>query len=144
MKILVKNLFPILLAILILSAGCEKQIQTSSRTPDSEKLFDYREMTLDNGLKVITLEDFSSPIVAVQSSERMRLKHEPMLPAIRGLGSYPTPLSLVPKHLSPERPVLILYPHRFNSYEDLSQMIIRSGLSPAETSPSAIAATTSL
>ena len=28
--------------------------------------FDYRQTTLENGLKVITLEDFSSPIVAVQ------------------------------------------------------------------------------
>lgn len=32
----------------------------------SEKLFDYRQITLDNGLDVITLEDFSTPIVAVQ------------------------------------------------------------------------------
>lgn len=32
----------------------------------SGKLFDYQQITLDNGLKVITLEDFSCPIVAVQ------------------------------------------------------------------------------
>ncbi len=32
----------------------------------SEKLFDYQQTTLDNGLKVITLEDFSCPIVSVQ------------------------------------------------------------------------------
>ena len=32
----------------------------------SEKLFDYQQIILDNGLKVITLEDFSCPIVAVQ------------------------------------------------------------------------------
>lgn len=31
-----------------------------------EKMFDYRKVTLDNGLDVITLEDFSTPIVAVQ------------------------------------------------------------------------------
>jgi len=31
-----------------------------------EKMFDYRQLTLDNGLQVITLEDFSTPIVAVQ------------------------------------------------------------------------------
>ncbi|MCE5187025.1 MAG: insulinase family protein [Planctomycetaceae bacterium] len=31
-----------------------------------EKLFDYQSITLDNGLNVITLEDFSTPIVAVQ------------------------------------------------------------------------------
>jgi len=30
-----------------------------------DKLFDYREITLDNGLRVVTLEDFSCPIVAV-------------------------------------------------------------------------------
>ncbi|MBI2824314.1 MAG: insulinase family protein [Planctomycetia bacterium] len=30
------------------------------------KLFDYREITLDNGLRLITLEDFSCPIVNVQ------------------------------------------------------------------------------
>jgi len=29
------------------------------------KLFDYRDITLDNGLRVVTLEDFSCPIVAV-------------------------------------------------------------------------------
>ncbi len=32
----------------------------------AEKLFDYKQITLDNGLEVITLEDFSCPIVAVQ------------------------------------------------------------------------------
>lgn len=32
----------------------------------SEHLFDFREITLSNGLKVITLEDFSAPIVTVQ------------------------------------------------------------------------------
>jgi zinc protease len=31
-----------------------------------EKLFDYQQITLDNGLEVITLEDFSCPIVSVQ------------------------------------------------------------------------------
>ena len=34
--------------------------------PAKQKLFDYREITLDNGLRVITLEDFSCPIVNVQ------------------------------------------------------------------------------
>jgi zinc protease len=33
---------------------------------DSSKLFDYQKTTLANGLTVITLEDFSCPIVAVQ------------------------------------------------------------------------------
>ena len=33
---------------------------------DSGKLFDYQQIMLDNGLDVITLEDFSCPIVSVQ------------------------------------------------------------------------------
>lgn len=32
----------------------------------ADRLFDFREITLSNGLKVITLEDFSAPIVTVQ------------------------------------------------------------------------------
>jgi zinc protease len=32
----------------------------------AEKLFDFQETTLDNGMRVVTLEDFSTPIVAVQ------------------------------------------------------------------------------
>ena len=38
----------------------------ADRPVGEKKLFDYRELTLDNGLKVITLEDFSCPIVNVQ------------------------------------------------------------------------------
>lgn len=38
----------------------------SAKSTDEQKLFDYREITLDNGLRVITLEDFSCPIVNVQ------------------------------------------------------------------------------
>ncbi|MDZ4857659.1 MAG: pitrilysin family protein [Candidatus Hydrogenedentes bacterium] len=33
---------------------------------DAPRLFDFQDITLENGLRVITLEDFSSPIVAVQ------------------------------------------------------------------------------
>ncbi|MCI0499063.1 MAG: insulinase family protein [Planctomycetales bacterium] len=44
--------------------------QANKITPNLESsaqpLFDYRKITLDNGLDVITLEDFSCPIVAVQ------------------------------------------------------------------------------
>ncbi|GMU83816.1 MAG: hypothetical protein AMXMBFR47_36860 [Planctomycetota bacterium] len=36
-----------------------------SIAPAGEKLFAYRETTLENGLRVVTLEDFSCPIVAV-------------------------------------------------------------------------------
>src|SRR6266702_7757548 len=32
---------------------------------DIGKMYDYRDVTLDNGLRVLTLEDFSCPIVAV-------------------------------------------------------------------------------
>ncbi|MCL4693282.1 MAG: insulinase family protein [Candidatus Hydrogenedentes bacterium] len=32
----------------------------------AEQLFDFHESTLDNGMRVVTLEDFSTPIVAVQ------------------------------------------------------------------------------
>src|SRR5712672_1406222 len=32
---------------------------------DTPKTFDYRDITLDNGLRVVTLEDFSCPVVAV-------------------------------------------------------------------------------
>ncbi len=38
--------------------------------------FDYQESTLDNGLKVITLEDFSCPIVAVQVWYHVGSKNE--------------------------------------------------------------------
>jgi zinc protease len=37
-----------------------------AQADDQRPLFDYRDITLDNGLRVITLEDFSCPIVAVQ------------------------------------------------------------------------------
>ncbi len=48
------------LTFLILSAGVSAAENTNSVS------FDYRQVVLDNGLRVITLEDFSCPIVAVQ------------------------------------------------------------------------------
>src|SRR5438105_3914025 len=39
-------------------------ILTSARA-DSPKMYDYRDVTLDNGLRVVTLEDHACPIVAV-------------------------------------------------------------------------------
>ena len=58
------NLFAILVLAFLTSISFG---QANKVTPESaEKLFDYRQITLDNGLKVITLEDFSCPIVAVQ------------------------------------------------------------------------------
>jgi zinc protease len=41
-----------------------------------EKPFDYRETVLDNGLKIISLEDFSCPIVAVQVWYHVGSKNE--------------------------------------------------------------------
>ncbi len=55
------TLLAIILFLTSLSFG-----QANKVKPQSEKLFDYQQITLDNGLKVITLEDFSCPIVAVQ------------------------------------------------------------------------------
>jgi len=46
--------------------GIEKGLFPDVREPAAQKLFDYRQIELDNGLKVVTLEDFSCPIVAVQ------------------------------------------------------------------------------
>jgi len=40
-------------------------------------LFDYREVTLGNGLRVVTLEDFSCPIVAVQMWYHVGSKDDP-------------------------------------------------------------------
>ncbi len=57
-----------LLVVLLSTTVCFGQSQRvkTSLSPTSGKTFDYRLMTLDNGMEVITLEDFSSPIVAVQ------------------------------------------------------------------------------
>jgi len=57
--------------ISFLVTGCEEVIipiegSKDVRTVTEVRLFDYRETELDNGMKVITLEDFSCPIVAFQ------------------------------------------------------------------------------
>jgi zinc protease len=54
----------LLTVITTLSFGQANRIKPEAPTP--EKLFDYEQIKLDNGLRVITLEDFSCPIVAVQ------------------------------------------------------------------------------
>lgn len=46
------------------------------KKPAKEKLYDYREIELDNGMKVITLEDFSCPIVAFQVWYHVGSKNE--------------------------------------------------------------------
>ena len=59
------SLFIIILSLLTsISFGLGNKVKPE--TPAVEKLFDYQQITLDNGLQVITLEDFSCPIVAVQ------------------------------------------------------------------------------
>ena len=47
-----------------------------SNAGDPNKLFDYQKTKLDNGLTVITLEDFSCPIVAVQIWYNVGSKNE--------------------------------------------------------------------
>jgi zinc protease len=61
-----------LLALVVLSAttGCRR------RPEAAEVQFDYRRIELDNGLDVITLEDFSCPIVAVQLWYHVGSKNE--------------------------------------------------------------------
>lgn len=50
------------LVICAFLTGCKK----SAPQTQQDKPFDYQKVTLENGLTVITLEDFSCPIVAVQ------------------------------------------------------------------------------
>ena len=54
--------------LLSASAVClSRAVPLQPQSPAAaEKAFDYRHITLDNGMNVISLEDFSSPIVAVQ------------------------------------------------------------------------------
>jgi len=51
-------------------------VNSASEEEMSEKMFDYRHIELDNGLDVITLEDFSCPIVAVQIWYHVGSKNE--------------------------------------------------------------------
>lgn len=58
-----------LLGILLFISFCSHCVAQGNKIKpelDSGKLFDYQQITLDNGLEVITLEDFSCPIVSVQ------------------------------------------------------------------------------
>ena len=52
----------ILIALILTVVGCDRDVE---KIADSTN-FDYQQIKLDNGLKVITLEDFSCPIVSVQ------------------------------------------------------------------------------
>ncbi len=66
-----KVLGPAFAALLILSGW------SRARASDETKLFDYRDITLENGLRVITLEDFSCPIAAVQMWYHVGSKNDP-------------------------------------------------------------------
>ena len=59
------TLLAIILFLTSLSFGQGNKVKPQIPV-SSDKLFDYQQITLDNGLQVITLEDFSCPIVAVQ------------------------------------------------------------------------------
>jgi zinc protease len=54
-------IFSLLAGLVFLCVGCQRE-----RPGEAAAQFDYRHIELDNGLDVITLEDFSCPIVAVQ------------------------------------------------------------------------------
>ena len=47
-----------------------------AKVEKSEKLYDYRQIELANGMKVVTVEDFSCPIVAVQVWYHVGSKNE--------------------------------------------------------------------
>jgi zinc protease len=55
-----------MILLISLTSLCAAQGNKINPTLKSDRLFDYQQITLDNGLKVITLEDFSCPIVSVQ------------------------------------------------------------------------------
>ena len=56
-----------ILVPIIFAAGCQQSRSVAElQTPSKTAAFDYRHIELDNGLDVITLEDFSCPIVTVQ------------------------------------------------------------------------------
>ncbi len=63
----------------LLGGACEEVIiypEHVSEQKTAKPLFDYQEIELDNGLRVITLEDFSCPIVAVQVWYHVGSKNE--------------------------------------------------------------------
>ena len=69
------------LAFILIAGGCEEVIiypeaGSEARPAESQRLFDYQEIELDNGLGVITLEDFSCPIVTVQVWYHVGSKNE--------------------------------------------------------------------
>jgi zinc protease len=55
-----------MILLISLTSLCAAQGNKNKPPLKSDRLFDYQKITLDNGLEVITLEDFSCPIVSVQ------------------------------------------------------------------------------
>ncbi|MHC4772406.1 MAG: M16 family metallopeptidase [Planctomycetota bacterium] len=72
-KLLLRISLLLLTAGLCLGLGNKARPQLGS---PNEKLFDYQHITLDNGMEVISLEDFSCPIVAVQVWYKVGSKDE--------------------------------------------------------------------
>ncbi|MHC5060631.1 MAG: M16 family metallopeptidase, partial [Planctomycetota bacterium] len=78
-KIAFGSLLGLVLAMTLLGGGCEEVIIYPGQVTEpkaAKPLFDYRQIELDNGLQVITLEDFSCPIVAVQVWYHVGSKNE--------------------------------------------------------------------
>ncbi len=74
---LIRIVTALVLTVAVFWSGCEEvQRRNPSNPPTEDKLFDYRQITLENGLRVITLEDFSSPIVAVDLWYHVGSKNE--------------------------------------------------------------------
>jgi zinc protease len=64
-----------LLCAILAFSGCGPAASQPPKAK-SDRLFDYKEKDLSNGLKVITLEDFSMPVVAVQVFYHVGSKNE--------------------------------------------------------------------
>ncbi len=78
-KITFGSLLCLALLFTLSAGGCEEAIiypKPVSKPKTAKPLFDYRQIELDNGLQVITLEDFSCPIVAVQVWYHVGSKNE--------------------------------------------------------------------
>jgi len=75
-RFLIILLIQVLPLLVIIGAGCRQQSVEKAQTAGQAKQFDYRQKKLENGLDVITLEDFSCPIVAVQLWYHVGSKNE--------------------------------------------------------------------
>jgi len=79
-RITITALFCLFSALTVFAGGCREVIiypePAAEQAKSARPLFDYRQIELDNGLKVITLEDFSCPIVAVQVWYHVGSKNE--------------------------------------------------------------------